>query len=131
MLVTREMDDAMRVIRGLDGREHLETAAGIAERENMPQAVTLKILKHLTAAGIVESRRGAAGGYRLKRPPSQLTIYDLFLVFGKEPLLNRCQTADYHCENYPGGGCGTCRELCRIQEILNAELRRTPLSELF
>ena len=51
--------------------------------------------------------------------------------WGKEPLLNRCQTADYHCENYPGGGCGTCRELCRIQEILNAELRRTPLSELF
>ena len=49
MLVTREMDYAMRVIRGLDGREHLETAAGIAERENMPQAVTLKILKHLTA----------------------------------------------------------------------------------
>ena len=37
MLVTREMDYAMRVIRGLDGREHLETAAGIAERENMPQ----------------------------------------------------------------------------------------------
>ena len=39
MLVTREMDYAMRVIRGLDGREHLETAAGIAERENLPQGL--------------------------------------------------------------------------------------------
>ena len=131
MLVTREMDYAMRVVRALDSLDGLATAAGVAEREQMPQAVTLKILKRLTTAGIVESRRGPAGGYRLRQSPEALTLYDLFRVFGREPLLNRCQAADYRCENYPDGDCGTCRELCRIQEILNAELRRTPLSELF
>ena len=131
MLVTREMDYAMRVVRALDGREGLDTAAGVAERERMSPAVTLKILKRLTAAGIVESRRGAAGGYRLARSAEELTLYDLFRIFGKEPLLNRCQAPDYRCENYPEGDCGTCRELCRIQRILDAELRRTPLRELF
>ncbi len=131
MLVTREMDYAMRVVRALDSLDGLATAAGVAEREQMPQAVTLKILKRLTTAGIVESRRGPAGGYRLRRSPEALTLYDLFRVFGREPLLNRCQAADYRCENYPDGDCGTCRELCRIQEILDAELRRTPLSRLF
>ena len=131
MLVTREMDYAMRVVRALDSLDGLATADGVAEREQMPQAVTLKILKRLTTAGIVESRRGPAGGYRLRRSPEALTLYDLFRVFGREPLLNRCQAADYRCENYPDGDCGTCRELCRIQEILDAELRRTPLSRLF
>ena len=131
MLVTREMDYAMRVVRALDSLDGLATAAGVAEREQMPQAVTLKILKRLTTAGIVESRRGPAGGYRLRRSPEALTLYGLFRVFGREPLLNRCQAADYRCENYPDGDCGTCRELCRIQEILDAELRRTPLSRLF
>ena len=131
LLVTREMDYAMRVVRALDSLDGLATAAGVAEREQMPQAVTLKILKRLTPAGIVESRRGPAGGYRLRRSPEALTLYDLFRVFGREPLLNRCQAADYRCENYPDGDCGTCRELCRIQEILDAELRRTPLSRLF
>lgn len=121
----------MRVVRALDSLDGLATAAGVAEREQMPQAVTLKILKRLTTAGIVESRRGPAGGYRLRRSPEALTLYDLFRVFGREPLLNRCQAADYRCENYPDGDCGTCRELCRIQEILDAELRRTPLSRLF
>ena len=125
------MDYAMRVVRALDSLDGLATAAGVAEREQMPQAVTLKILKRLTTAGIVESRRGPAGGYRLRRSPEALTLYDLFRVFGREPLLNRCQAADYRCENYPDGDCGTCRELCRIQEILDAELRRTPLSRLF
>ena len=131
MLVTREMDYAMRVVRALDSLDGLATAAGVAELEQMPQAVTLKILKRLTTAGIVESRRGPAGGYRLRRSPEALTLYDLFRVFGREPLLNRCQAADYRCETYPDGDCGTCRELCRIQEILDAELRRTPLSRLF
>ena len=131
MLVTREMDYAMRVVRALDSLDGLATAAGVAEREQMPQAVTLKILKRLTTAGIVESRRGPAGGYRLRQSPEALTLYDLFRVFGREPLLHRCQAADYRCENYPDGDCGTCRELCRIQEILDAELRRTPLSRLF
>lgn len=131
MLVTREMDYAMRVVRVLAGQEGLATAADVAEQEQIPPAVTLKILKRLAAAGIVESRRGAAGGYRLCRPPGELTLYDLFRVFDREPLLNRCQAAGYRCENYPEGDCGTCRELCRIQEILEAELRRTPLSELF
>ena len=131
LLVTREMDYAMRVVRALDSGESLETAAIVAERERMSPAVTLKILKRHTAAGIVESRRGAAGGYRLRRPPEELTLYDLFRVFDKEPLLNRCQAADYRCENDPEGTCGACRELCRIQAILDAELRRTPLSEMF
>ncbi len=131
MLVTREMDYAMRVVRALDGQEGVSAAAGVAEREKMPLAVTLKILKRLSAAGIVESRRGAAGGYRLRRAASGLTLYDLFCVFGRQPLLNRCQAAGYRCENHPDGDCGTCRELSRIQEILDAELRRTPLSELF
>lgn len=131
MLVTREMDYAMRVVRALEGREGLSTAADVAERERIPQAVTLKILKRLTAAGIAESRRGVAGGYRLRRDAEELTLYDLFRVFDKEPLLNRCQAPGYRCENYPEGDCGTCRELCRIQGILDAELRRTPLSRLF
>lgn len=131
MLVTREVDYAMRVIRALAAREGLSAAAGVAERERMSQAVTLKILKRLTAAGIVESRRGSSGGYRLRQSPEELTLYDLFRVFGREPLLNRCQAAGYRCENYPEGDCGACRELCRIQGVLDQELRRTPLSELF
>ena len=36
LLVTREMDYAMRVVRALDSLDGLATAAGVAEREQMP-----------------------------------------------------------------------------------------------
>lgn len=130
MLVTREMDYALRILRALYQNKQL-SAAAIAQREHMPRAVTLKILKELHAAGLVTSRRGSSGGYLLSRPCETLYLGDLFQALGESLLVNRCQRPGYRCENRPEGDCGLCRELSRIQQILDAELRKTPLSAMF
>ena len=124
------MDYALRILRALH-REGQLSAAAVARQENMQKAITLKLLNRLLAAGIVESRRGVSGGYFLKRPCAELSIYDVFQSIGEPPLLNRCQREGYRCENFPGGGCGVCRELSRIQESLDRELQRMPLSDIF
>ena len=51
MLMTREMDYALRILRALYQGGQL-SAGTIAQREHMPKAVTLKILKQLHAAGL-------------------------------------------------------------------------------
>ena len=129
MLITRETEYALRILRALSRGEQLPAAA-VAQRENMSTAVTLKILKCLHAAGLVDSRRGASGGYLLSsRDP--LYLWDVFQALGESPYVNRCQQPVYSCENEPEGRCGICRELCRIQEVLDTELRKTPLSAIF
>lgn len=130
MLITREMDYALRILRALHQEGQL-SAAAVAQREHMQKAITLKLLNRLLAAGIVESRRGVSGGYFLKRLCEDLSIYDVFQAIGEPPLLNRCQREGYQCENFPKGGCGVCRELSRIQDALDRELRRMPLSDIF
>ena len=130
MLITREMDYALRILRALHQGGQL-SAAAVAQREHMPKAITLKLLNRLLSVGIVESRRGVNGGYFLKRSCEELKIFDLLQALGDPPLVNRCQREGYSCEDYPKGGCGVCRELCRIQDILNQELQRTPLSDIF
>lgn len=130
MLVTREMDYSLRILRALYRNGQL-SAAAVAQKEHMQKAITLKLLNRLLAAGIVESRRGVSGGYFLKQSCEDLNIYDVFQAIGEPPLLNRCQREDYKCENFPQGGCGVCRELDRIQESLDQELRRVPLSNMF
>lgn len=130
MMMTREMDYALRILRALH-REGQLSAAGIAEKECMPKAITLKILKQLHAAGLVSSRRGPSGGYVLEKSCQALYLSDLFQALGEALLVNRCQQEGYRCENYPGGGCGLCRELSRIQAVLDGELRKTPLSAMF
>ena len=130
MLMTREMDYALRILRALHHAEQL-SAAAIAQQENMPKAVTLKMLKRLHGAGLVSSQRGSNGGYALSRPCEELYLSDLILALGAPLLINRCQNPDYRCENRPEGGCGLCRELSRIQEVLDGEFRKTPLSAIF
>ena len=130
MLVTREMDYALRILRALYQGGQL-SAAAVAQREHMPKAITLKVLKQLHAVGLVCSRRGSSGGYALQRPCEGRYLDDVFSALEEAVHINRCQKPGYRCESRPEGDCGLCRELSRIQRVLDEEFRKTPLSEIF
>jgi Rrf2 family protein len=49
----------------------------IAEPQSIPLNFLENILAELRRAGIVESRRGAAGGYLLARPPEEISLADV------------------------------------------------------
>jgi Rrf2 family protein len=46
----------------------------ISEQQNIPKKFLEQILTELKSLGAVESRRGASGGYRLARPPEEITL---------------------------------------------------------
>jgi len=46
----------------------------ISEQQNIPKKFLEQILNDLKSLGAVESRRGAVGGYRLARPPQNITL---------------------------------------------------------
>jgi len=46
----------------------------IAERHDVPPRFLVQILLQLKGAGLVDSVRGAAGGYRLIRPPEEVSL---------------------------------------------------------
>lgn len=55
--------------------------AEIATRQKIPQKFLELILASLKQGGFVESRRGAEGGYLLGRPPSQITVGEVYRFF--------------------------------------------------
>ena len=128
MFITREMDYCVRIIRALY-RKGMLSAGEIADLENMPQAITYKMLKQLTHAGVINSFRGAEGGYQLAISPTKTTLLDLFNQLDIELFVNRCLRPGYVCENIDCGQCGAHREFERIQTALNNELSAKPLSE--
>ena len=46
----------------------------ISDQQNIPKRFLEQILNDLKSAGIVESKRGVAGGYRLRVPPDGITL---------------------------------------------------------
>src|SRR6267142_4310638 len=49
----------------------------ISEQQNIPKRFLEQILNDLKSAGILESKRGIAGGYRLKVPPDRITLAEV------------------------------------------------------
>jgi Rrf2 family protein len=49
----------------------------ISDKQNIPKRFLEQILNDLKSAGIVESKRGVAGGYRLRRPPEKITLAEI------------------------------------------------------
>ena len=54
--------------------------ADIARESSVPPAYLEQLIAPLRRAGIVESKRGAHGGYTLGRPPDEIRVGDVFRV---------------------------------------------------
>jgi len=65
----------------------LVKAEAVADAQHIPLRFLLSILNELRHAGIVDSRRGAEGGYRLAKPPYAITIADVIRAIDG-PLAN-------------------------------------------
>lgn len=64
--------------------ESLVTAAMIAEAYKISENHVAKVLQQLARARIVQSVRGAGGGYRLAKAPKDLTMFDVVRVLEGE-----------------------------------------------
>jgi Rrf2 family protein len=82
MHVSAKVDYAMRAL--LEIAQVTEGEAGrlvkgdqLAAAQNIPGRFLEGILRQLRQAGIVASQRGAEGGYRLARPPENISVADV------------------------------------------------------
>lgn len=131
MLLTKEVDYALRIMREL-GRGTKCSAKHICQEEKIPEAFTYKILKKLESGGVVNSIRGAQGGYYLSKPLQEWCIADIVLVIDPSVGVSQCSNMDFHCQRSSDlGGCCTNKEFLRIQKIIEVEMRKYNLEQVF
>jgi Rrf2 family transcriptional regulator, iron-sulfur cluster assembly transcription factor len=80
----------------LQPRHRLTSVKAIAQRQDLPAPYLEKLLIELRRAGLVESVRGAQGGYRLARSPSQISLGHILEAVGEtlDPLPRHTLEAD-------------------------------------
>src|SRR5437868_9813489 len=96
----------------------------IAEEHGIPSRFLVQILLQLKGASLVASTRGAAGGYRLGRPPATITLAEVMEVMaGNERPETNAE------KNTPLVGC--LLQLCReMDEIHRERLADTTLADV-
>ncbi len=58
------------------------TIPEIAEREGLTTAYVAKLMRVLLKGGVVQSTRGNQGGYRLSKPPAEVTVGTVIHALG-------------------------------------------------
>lgn len=129
MIISRELDYAVRIIRQLN-KTKISNAAQIEKAECMSRDFARKILGKLKKADIVSAERGTNGGYYLRVDPKNLTLWDLKNVIEPGPVVNKCMIEGYVCPRNCETPCAMHTECMRIEGIVEAELKRNSLDQL-
>jgi len=93
-------DYAVVVLVRLSRDAGVQTSPGIAAATGIPEPTVAKVLKTLSAGGLVASQRGARGGYRLLRSLSAIPIADVIAAVDGPIALTACvEGSAVECES--------------------------------
>ncbi|WP_010243094.1 RrF2 family transcriptional regulator [Acetivibrio cellulolyticus] len=114
-------------IHSAEGHVNLKS---ISERCGMSEAYILQIFLILRRAGIVDSIRGAQGGYVLAKEPSEITVGDVLTALEGPlaPVACVVTEAEHTCERY--GSCATRGFWESIMSALNDVANSITIADL-
>ena len=104
----------------------------ISERYPVPRRLLAEVLKDLCRASLVESQRGAAGGYSLARSPDVISLGEIVASLEGRPRLASCEdlAPASHGECGIEPVCPIRSPLHRIREGIWHLMERTTLRSL-
>ncbi len=106
----------------------LASARDISEATRLPQPTVAKVLKVLSRKGIVESVRGAAGGYRLAVQPDGLDLVTIIEALEGPVRMTSCAVAPFVCpDDYD---CPVGQRWPQINDAVVRALSEVSLSDL-
>ena len=104
------------------------SAHELAETTRLPLPAVSKMLKQLAAAGLLESVRGAKGGYRLVRAPGSISVAEIVHALEGPIALMDCTAGPGHCEQE--ARCTVSEPWHRINRTVHDALSRVSLADL-
>ncbi len=129
--LSKKSDYGLLIISKLLHTDEFVSLSKLVEHTKLPLRFLARISAVLAHNGVLMSREGRVGGYKLGKRFSQLSVYDFLLIF--ENNLNMTQ-----CQNKNGKPC-TFEEICnhkdqvrgKLHTIILQDLKKVQLSELF
>jgi len=104
----------------------------ISEQQNIPKRFLEQILNDLKTAGVVESRRGVAGGYRLARRPEEITLAVIIRHIEGALAPVSCVSESYYekCTCPDESRCAIRSVMKEVREAVVRIVERTTIAEL-
>lgn len=120
--VTQESDYAIRMCCALDEAGEVLDTGELSERVAISKSIALKVLRKLRTAGIVNSHKGAEGGYELAVDPLKLSLLDIIEAIEGKIYISKCLDDCHFCSL--NGYNKTCCKVHNAFLLLNEDLTK-------
>ena len=108
--------------------EAVYTARDITEKTHVNLPTVMKLLKLLNKSGLLDSHRGASGGYSLAHKPNEIRLIDVIEAIEGDVGLTECSVKDSHCSLEPV--CNTRHNWQTISHLLYDALSQITLAQM-
>lgn len=113
-------------------KDKISSLKEISEKEGVPFDYLEKIMSKLEKVSLVNSKKGAGGGYSLARSPQKITVGEIMRALEGKMALVKCVAEEkkerFSCPRKKI--CLTKNVWGKIQEIINSTLNSISLADL-
>ncbi|MCB4748069.1 MAG: Rrf2 family transcriptional regulator [Sulfurovum sp.] len=131
MLLTRASEYALLSLDTIRKSDKPIGAEQLADELGIPKSFLAKILQSLAKEGVLESRKGAHGGFMLAQDISKITVRSIILAAeGKAPAVFDCTSYMHTCPNGSIGNCAISPFLANFQTKIDDFLHGLTLEDI-
>ncbi len=132
MLLTRASEYALLALDIIRNSEKPKGAEQLSNELSIPKSFLAKILQGLAKEGILESKKGAHGGFVLVKDSSEISIASVVIAAeGRTPAVFDCSQYSSTCPNGSIGGCTISPFLVTFQSKIDTFLHKLTLEDIF
>lgn len=128
--LNKTTDYAVRIVYFLSDENQIFTSEEISESTGVSRGYVISILKRLSKAGLVEVIRGVKGGFRLKKKPDKISLFDVIKIMEGTICINQCLDEEENCNLHATGQCPVRKFYLSLQEQMESELRNMTFETL-
>ena len=110
--------------------DRVRTSKDIAEHAGTNPVVVRRVLGKLREAGLLTSDRGHAGGWKLAKPPLQITLADVYVGLGESLIATEEQDNALSCTVEHALRRKVSNLMSEVETSLIAKLGETTIAEL-
>lgn len=119
---------AVMVQLSREGNGAARSAHQLADRTSIPEPTVAKVLKKLARKKLVESVRGAAGGYRLSQTAEEMSVCDVIEAMDGPIAIVTCAGTHDSCRAEPK--CPAKGKWSPVNQAIRAALQAVRLSDM-
>ena len=131
LTLSKQSDYALIILSQLTrSKQEYTPLSQLVDDTNLPQRFLARIAATLVTNGILISREGRIGGYKLSNTYKSISLYDFLKIFEKNLDFLQCIKHDFNCK-YQKVCTHRHTVKTKLNDIVITQLKKTSLAELF